>query len=384
MLYSIQCTSFDAAEFITSTLRNYQCETVQHLDQQAGSELDRKPVKAILSAEFERQLGGLKNVIELVKKRGAKSLAIIEENASEFFVERSMNSALLRLSLPQTSVPSERQFMLSLAISFITEGERTIAADPLTIDLLNLSRKVAKSNVNVFINGPTGSGKEVLAQYIHNNSPRAQSPFVAINCAAIPENMLEALLFGHKKGAFTGASTASDGIFKAADGGTLLLDEVSEMSMPLQAKLLRVLQEKSIVPLGAATPIPVDVRTLATSNRNIPYEIRQGRFREDLYFRLNVFPLATYALCDRKKDVLPIAAELLVRHQSDLEDFPTMSSGALELLENYSWPGNVRELENVIQRATVLKTGSKILEDDIMIDKPMYTSDESHSLALHA
>lgn len=384
MLYSIQCTSFDAAEFITSTLRNYQCETVQHLDEQAGSELDRKPVKAILSAEFERQLGGLKNVIELVKKRGAKSLAIIEENASEFFVERSMNSALLRLSLPQTSVPSERQFMLSLAISFITEGERTIAADPLTIDLLNLSRKVAKSNVNVFINGPTGSGKEVLAQYIHNNSPRAQAPFVAINCAAIPENMLEALLFGHKKGAFTGASTASDGIFKAADGGTLLLDEVSEMSMPLQAKLLRVLQEKSIVPLGAATPIPVDVRTLATSNRNIPYEIRQGRFREDLYFRLNVFPLATYALCDRKKDVLPIAAELLVRHQSDLEDFPTMSSGALELLENYSWPGNVRELENVIQRATVLKTGSKILEDDIMIDKPMYTSDESHSLALHA
>ena len=384
MLYSIQCTSFEAAEFITATLQNYQCETFQHLDKQAGLEIDKRPIKAILSAEFEKQLGGLKQVIELVKKRGAKSLAIIEENASAFSVERSMNSALLRLSIPKSSDPSERKFMLSLAVSFITEGERTIAADPLTIDLLNLARKVAKSNVNVFINGPTGSGKEVLARYIHNNSGRAQSPFVAINCAAIPENMLEALLFGHKKGAFTGASTASDGIFKAADGGTLLLDEVSEMSMPLQAKLLRVLQEKSVVPLGAATPVPVDVRTLATSNRNIPYEIRQGRFREDLYFRLNVFPLATYALCDRKKDVLPIAAELLVRHQSDLEDFPIMSSAALELLENYSWPGNVRELENVIQRATVLKTGSKILKDDIMIDKPMYAPDESHSMAVHA
>ena len=384
MLYSIQFTSFEAAEFITSTLNNYQCETLQHLDKQVSPEQYKKPIKAILSAKFEKEIGGLKNVIELVKKRGAKSLVIIEENAGEFSVERSMNSALLRLYLPKTRDTSERQFVLSLAVSFITEGECTIAADPLTIDLLNLSRKVAKSNVNVFINGPTGSGKEVLAKYIHNHSPRAASPFVAINCAAIPENMLEALLFGHKKGAFTGASTASDGIFKAADGGTLLLDEVSEMSMPLQAKLLRVLQEKSVVPLGAATPVPVDVRTLATSNRNIPYEIRQGHFREDLYFRLNVFPLATYSLCDRKKDVLPIAAELLVRHQTDLEDFPTMSSGALELLQNYSWPGNVRELENVIQRATVLKTGNKILEDDIMIDKPMYKSDESHSMALHA
>ena len=141
--------------------------------------------------------------------------------------------------------------------------------------------------------------------------------------------------------------------------------------MPLQAKLLRVLQEKSVVPLGASAAIPVDVRTLATSNRNIPLEIRQGRFREDLYFRLNVFPLATYALNDRPEDIIPIAAELLMRHQSDLTDFPVISGDALKILRDYAWPGNVRELENVIQRATVLKSGSRILAEDIMIDRAM-------------
>ncbi|NDD10935.1 MAG: sigma-54 factor interaction domain-containing protein, partial [Rhodobacteraceae bacterium] len=285
MLYAIQLTSFEAAASISTILQNAQCATVEHLDKQASHDPAGPKVKAILSAAFEKEMGGLKNVVELVKKRGAKSLAIIEENAKTFSVERSMNAALLRLSLPKTDHPLELQFLLNLAVSFIPEGQSTIAADRLSVDLLTLARKVSKSNVNVFVNGPTGSGKEVLAQYIHKNSPRRERPFVAINCAAIPENMLEALLFGHKKGAFTGASTASDGIFKAADGGTLLLDEVSEMSMPLQAKLLRVLQEKSVVPLGASAAIPVDVRTLATSNRNIPLEIRQGRFREDLYFR---------------------------------------------------------------------------------------------------
>jgi len=371
MLYAIQLTSFEAAASISTILQNAQCATVEHLDKQASHDPAGPKVKAILSAAFEKEMGGLKNVVELVKKRGAKSLAIIEENAKTFSVERSMNAALLRLSLPKTDHPLELQFLLNLAVSFITEGQSTIAADRLSVDLLTLARKVSKSNVNVFVNGPTGSGKEVLAQYIHKNSPRRERPFVAINCAAIPENMLEALLFGHKKGAFTGASTASDGIFKAADGGTLLLDEVSEMSMPLQAKLLRVLQEKSVVPLGASAAIPVDVRTLATSNRNIPLEIRQGRFREDLYFRLNVFPLATYALNDRPEDTIPITAELLVRHHSDLTDFPVISGDALKILRDYAWPGNVRELENVIQRATVLKSGSRILAEDIMIDRAM-------------
>ena len=168
--------------------------------------------------------------------------------------------------------------------------------DEVSQNLLALARRVAKTDVTVFINGPTGTGKEVLAKFIHNYSERAKAPFVAVNCAAIPDNMLEAILFGYEKGAFTGASTANKGIFRAADGGTLLLDEISEMPMPLQAKLLRALQEKAVTPIGSQTEFPVDVRVVATTNRNMAEEIRVGNFREDLYYRLNVFPLNTVAL----------------------------------------------------------------------------------------
>ena len=370
MLYSLHVSDFKFAGKLSQILQNYQCSIVEHSEVKETWDAQGQKVKAILSAAFEQKLGGLKAVVEMVKKRGAKSIVIVEEAAEAFRVERSMNGALLRVSMPVVADDMAQSFIFALVASFITDGDSTIAADPVSVDLLKLGDRVAKAQVNVFVNGPTGSGKEVLAQYIHKKSSRAEKPFVAINCAAIPENMLEALLFGHKKGAFTGASTSSDGIFQAADGGTLLLDEVSEMSMPLQAKLLRVLQERSVVPLGASAPIPVDVRTLATSNRNIPMEIRRGRFREDLYFRLNVFPLATKALNERSQDIIPIAAELLVRHQSDLENFPTISGPALQRLLEYSWPGNVRELENVIQRATVLRNSNIIEFEDIMIDTP--------------
>lgn len=370
MLYSLHVSDFKFAGKLSQILQNYQCSIVEHSEVKETWDAQGQKVKAILSAAFEQKLGGLKAVVEMVKKRGAKSIVIVDEAAEAFRVERSMNGALLRVSMPIVSDDMAQSFIFALVASFITDGDSTIAADPVSVDLLKLGDRVARAQVNVFVNGPTGSGKEVLAQYIHKKSSRAEKPFVAINCAAIPENMLEALLFGHKKGAFTGASTSSDGIFQAADGGTLLLDEVSEMSMPLQAKLLRVLQERSVVPLGASAPIPVDVRTLATSNRNIPMEIRRGRFREDLYFRLNVFPLATKALNQRLQDIIPIAAELLVRHQSDLENFPTISGPALQRLLEYSWPGNVRELENVIQRATVLRNSNIIEFEDIMIDTP--------------
>ncbi len=370
MLYSLHVSEFKFAGRLSQILQNYQCSIVEHSEVKETWDAQGQKVKAIFSAAFEQKIGGLKAVVEMVKKRGAKSIVIVEEAAEAFRVERSMNGALLRVSMPIVADDMAQSFIFALVASFITDGDSTIAADPVSVDLLKLGDRVAKAQVNVFVNGPTGSGKEVLAQYIHKKSSRAEKPFVAINCAAIPENMLEALLFGHKKGAFTGASTSSDGIFQAADGGTLLLDEVSEMSMPLQAKLLRVLQERSVVPLGASAPIPVDVRTLATSNRNIPMEIRRGRFREDLYFRLNVFPLATKALNERSQDIIPIAAELLVRHQSDLENFPIISGPALQRLLEYSWPGNVRELENVIQRATVLRNSNIIEFEDIMIDTP--------------
>ena len=179
------------------------------------------------------------------------------------------------------------------------------AGDAATFTLLELAKRVAQTDVTVFINGPTGTGKEVLSKFIHHHSERKDQPFVAINCAAIPENMLEAILFGHEKGAFTGASTANKGIFRAADGGTLMLDEISEMPIGLQSKLLRVLQEKSVTPIGAQGDIPVDVRVIATTNRDMAAEIQQGRFREDLYYRLNVFPLGTTSLAERPGDILP-------------------------------------------------------------------------------
>jgi two-component system response regulator FlrC len=180
--------------------------------------------------------------------------------------------------------------------------------------------------------------------------------------------MLEALLFGYERGAFTGAHNPNKGIFRAADGGTLLLDEVSEMAPHLQAKFLRVLQEKEVTPLGGSKPVPVDVRVIATSNRYMMDEVKAGRFREDLYYRLNVFPLATQALAERPGDILPISIFLLAKHSNGFPNIPEVSESAIEKLEGYAWPGNVRELENVLQRAIVLAGGQKIDAEHLMID----------------
>jgi len=207
----------------------------------------------------------------------------------------------------------------------------------------------------------------VLSKFIHENSGRKDNPFIAINCAAIPENMLEAMLFGHEKGAFTGASAANQGIFRAADKGTLLLDEISEMPLGLQAKILRVLQERVITPLGGSREINVDVRVIATTNRDMMEEIRGGKFREDLYYRLNVFPIATLALSERVEDIIPIAMALLRKH-SENEPFNfILSDQAANKLKEHSWPGNVRELDNVIQRALVLNDSPVIEENSIFL-----------------
>jgi len=245
-----------------------------------------------------------------------------------------------------------------------------------------MAKKVAKTDVTVFIHGPTGTGKEVISNFIHQNSERAENPFVAINCAAIPENMLEAMLFGHEKGAFTGASSANKGIFRAADTGTLLLDEISEMPLSLQAKLLRVLQEKKVTPIGGQRDIEVDVRVIATTNRDMIEEVQEKKFREDLYYRLNVFPIETSNLSERPNDIIPISVALLKRHSS-IENIPLISKEAQNILENYTWPGNVRELENVLQRAIVLSEDNIINQKDIMIDssisEKLYANQDSNN-----
>jgi two-component system response regulator FlrC len=245
-----------------------------------------------------------------------------------------------------------------------------IAADPESLSVLALAERLAASDIPVLINGPTGTGKEVLSRFIHENSPRRNGPFVAVNCAAMPETMLEAMLFGHQKGAFTGATAASEGFFRAADGGTLLLDEIAEMPLPLQAKLLRALQEGEVVPIGATQPVKVDVRIIACANRDLPLEVDEGRFRADLFYRLNVFPLALRPLAERREDIAPLAFALLLRHCAQDRAVPWISGSALGALCSHTWPGNVRELENVIRRALLLAgDADEIRADHIVFDQ---------------
>jgi two-component system response regulator FlrC len=243
---------------------------------------------------------------------------------------------------------------LAALLSATAHPGMPIAVDPESMSVLALAQRLAESEIPVLIGGPTGTGKEVLSRFIHARSPRRDGPFVAVNCAAMPEAMLEALLFGHQKGAFTGATNSSEGFFRAADGGTLLLDEIAEMPVALQAKLLRALQEGEVVPIGSTQPIKIDVRIIACANRDLPTEVAEGRFRADLYYRLNVFPLALRALRERPDDVAPLAFAMALRHCPPQRTIPWLTDSALALLRDHSWPGNVRELENVIRRALLL------------------------------
>jgi two-component system response regulator FlrC len=243
-----------------------------------------------------------------------------------------------------------------------------VACAATSLRLIDLARRVAASDCTVLIVGESGTGKEVLARFIHRCSPRSRQPFVAVNCAAIPENMLEAMLFGYERGAFTGAHAAHPGKFEQAQGGTLLLDEVTEMPLGLQAKLLRVLQEREVERLGGRTPIPLDVRVLATTNRRLREDVAAGRFREDLYYRLNVFPLAIAPLRLRRDDVLPLAMQLLSARCRPGEQIPALSADAAHLLLTYAWPGNVRELDNLLQRALILVNGPVIRQEHIQFE----------------
>ena len=252
-----------------------------------------------------------------------------------------------------------------------------IAEDQRTRHLIELAKRVADTDATVMISGESGTGKEVFARYIHNNSRRAQGPFVAINCAAIPENMLEALLFGYEKGAFTGAYQASAGKFEQANGGTLLLDEISEMDLGLQAKLLRVLQEREVERLGGRKVIPLDVRVLATSNRVMREEVDAGRFREDLYYRLHVFPINIPALRERTSDILPLSKFLLQRH-ADGKIVPELTPDAQALLLGHAWPGNIRELDNVMQRAMILRRCNSISPEDLCFEPSRDSGSATH------
>ncbi len=263
--------------------------------------------------------------------------------------------------------PFEADVLLNMVNRFLTQKTVTkslIAEDEKTMRAVALAERVAVADATVMINGESGTGKEVIARHIHNCSTRVNGPFIAINCAAIPENMLEAVLFGYEKGAFTGASQACAGKFEQAQDGTLLLDEISEMDLALQAKLLRVLQEKEVERLGGKKVIPLNVRVLATTNRNMKEEVAANRFREDLYYRLNVFPLALPSLRARQNDIIPLAKLFIEKYTAE-KPVPSLSEDASYTLQRYEWPGNVRELENVIQRALILCDGVEVSNEDL-------------------
>ena len=245
-----------------------------------------------------------------------------------------------------------------------------IAADVRTQRLLDMADRVARSEATVLLTGESGTGKEVFARYMHDCSPRRAQPFIAINCAAIPENLLEATLFGYEKGSFTGAQVAQAGKFEQAQGGTILLDEISEMPLALQAKLLRVLQEREVERVGGKKAVQLDIRVLATSNRDMQAEVAAGRFREDLFYRLNVFPLEIPALRERPDDILPLANHFLDLYGREQRRLVRLDAEAERLLSAHGWPGNVRELENAMQRALIIAAGDTLDADTLRVCLP--------------
>jgi two-component system response regulator FlrC len=260
-----------------------------------------------------------------------------------------------------------------------TESRAMLTQDPGMVRLLSTIEGVAASQATVLIHGESGTGKELLARFIHTRSPRAHRPFIAVNCAALPEGLLESELFGHERGAFTGALIRKIGKFEMAHTGTLLLDEISEMNLPLQAKLLRVLQEREVDRIGGRNPVPVNIRVIATTNRALYREVEGGRFREDLYYRLNVFPITVPPLRERLIDI-PLLAKHFAAQSAMRNELttPTLSEGALSHLQRLPWKGNVRELENVMERAVLLAGGGPILPEHC----PAEMSDETARPAL--
>ena len=272
----------------------------------------------------------------------------------------------LRLSSSAASMVA-RMAPTSEVVATATPQKSVVYVDPVSRHLLALAQRVAQANVTALIEGPTGAGKEILARVLHESSKRARGPFVGLNCAALPEQLIDDMLFGHEKGAFTGAQKEFKGLFEQAQGGTLFLDEIGEMPMHLQAKLLRVLQERLLTRLGSERQVAIDVRIIAATNKDLRVAISDREFREDLYFRISTFKLRVPPLRERKGDILPLVASLLLRHAPNAQDF-TLSDEAQAQLLAYPWPGNVRELENVVQRAVVLCSDQHIETHHLMFD----------------
>ena len=307
--------------------------------------------------------------IDFLKKNKFKRAVVATFGGQELQVERLLNGAIIIVRIPSLDNDVLKYFYIH-AFSELVLGETPNfpCSSDLSGQLTSLIKKIANTSATVLVNGPTGTGKELISNLIHHFSERRDKAFIAVNCAAIPEQMLESILFGHEKGAFTGALQPNEGLVRAADGGTILLDEISEMPFSLQSKLLRVIQEKKVLPIGSAIEKEVDVRILATTNRNMFEAVQSGLFREDLFYRLNVFPINSSSLKERIDDVVPISAHILIKTFVEQGRLIKMSEESLLRLKDYDWPGNVRELSNVIQRAMILCDNDQIETKDLIFD----------------
>jgi two-component system response regulator FlrC len=307
----------------------------------------------------------LELAVQAMRQGAAHVLATDDWSAGSWQMAHQAIQAL-RLSSSAASMVA-RMAPPSEVVAAATPQKSVVYVDPVSRHLLALAQRVAQANVTALIEGPTGAGKEILARVLHESSKRARGPFVGLNCAALPEQLIDDMLFGHEKGAFTGAQKDFKGLFEQAQGGTLFLDEIGEMPMHLQAKLLRVLQERLLTRLGSERQVAIDVRIIAATNKDLRVAIADREFREDLYFRISTFKLRVPPLRERKGDILPLVASLLLRHTPNAQEF-TLSDEAQAQLLAYPWPGNVRELENVVQRAVVLCADQHIESHHLMFD----------------
>lgn len=337
--------------------------------------LDRESFDLLITDQQMPQMSGT-DVLMTLQKRGSEMPVIMitaygtitqaveaMQNGAADFITKPFSAADLERIVERVLLPENRASRQK--ISKQGKGRPIISQDPLMKRVLEVAEAVARSEATVLIQGESGTGKELIARFVHTSSPRAMQPFVAVNCAALPDSLLESELFGHEKGAFTGAQSRKIGKFELAHGGTILLDEISEMELGLQAKLLRVLQEREVDRVGGKDPISIDVRVLATTNRNLEEYVREGKFRADLFYRLNVIPLTLPPLRERKSDI-KLLTEYFMR-QFLGEGAPKLADEILGSLMSHPWPGNIRELQNAVQRAAILSGGAAPRQSDFLL-----------------
>jgi len=349
------------------------------------------PFKLVITDVRMPKMDGLE-VLQEIKKVSPQTPVIMItaygtiHNAVEAMKRGATDYILKPFSFEELNAIVERALVSGreqeLAVKDKQKYKKIVTRDPQMLKLINVAESIALSKSTVLIQGESGTGKELFARYIHRHSDRREKTFVAVNCAAIPENLLESELFGYEKGAFTGAVSRRSGKFELADGSTLLLDEVSEMGSQLQAKLLRVLQEFEIDRVGGKEPIPVDVRVIATTNVDLKHAVEEGKFREDLFYRLNVIPLKIPPLRERKEDIHLLIDHFVKKHSKVCKkEAPRVSPEALSVLKNHEWRGNVRELENVIERTVLLHRDEVLLPEHLAIEEVSVSGEEEGRLS---